>query len=260
MNKKVVIIFILSFLYFFEGTYAQDVIKLRNGKIIDCKITQVDSSMVYYNFSKGNRQLSSYVDFADIQSYQIKGTQHTEAALDSLETTQNKTVIIDSSQYVKPSQRWINMITYSRTYGLHATGWAVQYYGYALNSLSKWSLPMIIGIDWFEINADHILESGYYEASIGYALIGISPFYKLNDVFLLKLGGNIIIGSEILSSRYTCTPDTKSVFGMATEQGIYFVPKSKVGITAGVSVYEKLLTSKVYKNDLGIRLELGIKF
>ncbi len=260
MKDKNVIILTLVFLTCYLAGHAQDVITLRNGKTIDCKITQVDSAMIYYNFFKGDRQLSSYVDFTDVRSYQIKAAQQTDTALDSLEVTQNKTVVIDSSQYVKPSQRWINMITYARTYGIHAQGWSAHYYGYTFTNSCRWALPVVIGINWHEINADYILESGYYEASIGYALIGISPFYKLNDVFLLKLGANIMIGSERLSSRCACTPDTKSVWGIATEQGVYFVPKSRFGITVGVGIYEKLLTSKVYKNDLGVRLELGIKF
>jgi hypothetical protein len=43
-------------------------------------------------------------------------------------------------------------------------------------------------------------------------------------------------------------------------QGIYFIPKSKIGITLGLGVYEKLLNSKVYNNDIGVKLEIGIKF
>jgi hypothetical protein len=33
-----------------------------------------------------------------------------------------------------------------------------------------------------------------------------------------------------------------------------------VGIIVGLSVSEKVLSSKVYKNDIGISLEAGIKF
>ena len=40
-------------------SYSQDVIILRNGKQIDCKITKVDNTVVYYDFVKGERKKGS---------------------------------------------------------------------------------------------------------------------------------------------------------------------------------------------------------
>ena len=54
-------------------SFAQDVIKLRNGESINCKITNVDSTIVYYDFYRAERKMSSFVAINDISSYSIDG-------------------------------------------------------------------------------------------------------------------------------------------------------------------------------------------
>lgn len=171
----------------------------------------------------------------------------------------DNTVIIDTTKYVKETNKWINLITYSQRYGLHADGWSVQYYGYNLRNTSKWSIPILFTIEGFTIHTDYFSQFDYQSVNMSYFMAGISPFYKLNDNFFLNLSANIIFGEETLTDFYA-TESSNTFFGFSPSQGIYFIPKSKVGITLGLSVYEKLLSSEVYKNDIGIKFEIGIKF
>jgi len=90
-------------------------------------------------------------------------------------------------------------------------------------------------------------------------MVGICPFRRLNDYLFLNLGLQLIIGEEELTG-FGGNQSTNTIFGIAPSQGIYFIPKSKVGITLGIGLYEKLLTSKIYQNDYGIKFEVGIKF
>jgi hypothetical protein len=63
---------ILAFLSLFAlASFSQDVILLRNGEQIDCKITRVDSAIIHYDFVKGERKLSSYVAKNEVRSYKI---------------------------------------------------------------------------------------------------------------------------------------------------------------------------------------------
>ena len=240
-------------------SYSQDLIILRNGEQIDCKITKVDSVIIHYDFYKGERKLSSYVAKDNIHSYKINTSDNIPDNSSDLLQIPDNTVIIDTTKYVKETNKWINLITYSQRYGLHADGWSVQYYGYNLRNTSKWSIPILFAIEGFTIHTDYFSQFDYQSVNMSYFMAGISPFYKLNDNFFLNLSANIIFGEETLTDFYA-TESSNTFFGFSPSQGIYFIPKSKVGITLGLSIYEKLLSSEVYKNDIGIKFEIGIKF
>lgn len=258
MKRLLIIILVLSPVLL----EAQDNIILRNGESLDCKITRVDSSIIYYDFYKGERKISSFTDKKDVRSYQISPDHLLDKDVytdNPFATDQNSTVFIDTSKYIRETSKWINLITYSQRFGIHANGWSVQYYGYNLKNTSKWILPIIFSIESFIINSAKLSDSNYNSMSMGYLMFGLSPFYKLNDYIFLNLGGQFLFGSETLGSYYE-SERTNTVFGFVPSQGIYFIPKSKVGITVGLGVYEKFLTSEVYKNDAGLKLELGIKF
>jgi len=233
---------------------------MRNGEKVNCKITKIDSLNVYYNFQKGDRNFASFIAKNEIRSYQYSNkTDSTEISNNISTQNQDKLVIIDTSVYVKTSDQWINLITYSQKYGINATGWSLQYYGYVLKYNSKWMIPCVLGIEDFRIKTDYFSQSKYQSARIGYYMAGISPFRKLNDYFFLNLGLQIMFGTEQLKD-FSSNETTNSIFGVAPSQGIYFISKSKFGIVCGIGLYEKLLTSEVYQNDLGVKLEIGIKF
>lgn len=240
-------------------SYSQDLIILRNGEQIDCKITKVDSAIIHYDFYKRERTLSSYVAKSDIRSYKINTTDNSpENSSDVLQISDN-TVIIDTTKYVKETNKWINLITYSPRYGLHANGWSAQYLGYNLRNTSRWIIPMLFGVERFTIHTDYFSQFDYRSVNMSYFLAGLSPFYKLDDNFFLNLSANIVFGEEELTN-FNGIKSSNTFWGFSPSQGIYFIPKSKVGIILGLSVYEKLLSSEVYKNDIGIKLEIGIKF
>ena len=240
-------------------TYSQDLITLRNGEQINCKITKIDNVIIHYDFFKGERKLSSYVDKKDIRSYKINSTDSIpDSSRDVLQNPDN-TVIIDTTKYVNETNKWINLVTYSQRYGLHADGWSIQYYGYNINNTSRWSIPITLSVEGFKIHPDYFYKSDYYSVNMNYLLAGISPFYKLTNTIFLNFDLNVAFGEEKLKDTYG-TENSHILLGLSPAQGIYFIPKSKVGLTLGLSVYEKSFSSKVYKNDLGIKFVMGIKF
>ena len=249
----VLIIFIPSI------SFSQDLIKLRNGENINCKITKDDGGILYYNFQKGDRELSSYVNKSDIRSYHINESDSLKGDSVRFTSSQYNTVIIDTSKYVKETNKWNNLITYSQRFGAHAKGWSVQYYGYNLKNTSKWAIPIVFGFEGFDIDTDYFSQFNYQSVTMNYFQAGISPFYKLNDYLFLNLGINLIFGEELLTN-YSGQESSNTFWGLSPSQGIYFIPKSNFGIIIGASIYEKLLSSEVYKNDLGLKLEIGIKF
>lgn len=239
---------------------SQDVITVRNGKQIECTITKIDSSIIYYDFVKGNRQLSSFIDKNNVRSYEMQHTENRQKAPgDSLSRENNETVVIDTSKYVEVTQRWVNLVTYSQRYGVHAKGWSVNYYGFLLRNTAKWMVPVAFGVEGSDINQDYFDRSGYSYLKMSYMSAGISPFYKLNENVFLNLGAQLLFGEEELQD-FSGRVSSHTIVGIAPSQGIYFMPRSKFGFVAGISVYEKLLSSKVYKNDIGVKFEIGLKF
>ena len=173
-------------------SFSQDLIILRNGEQIDCKITKIDSAIIHYDFFKGERKLSSYVAKNDIRSYKLNTTDNIPENSSDVFQISDNTVIIDTTKYVKETNKWINLITYSQRYGLNADGWSVQYYGYNLRNTSKWTIPILFGFEGFTIHTDYFSQFDYQSLKMSYFLAGISPFYKLNDNFFLNLGVNLM--------------------------------------------------------------------
>jgi len=239
---------------------SQDLVVFRNGENLNCKITKIDGSNLYYSFKKGDRTITSFNDLNEIRSYTIKTpTDSVKAQDSSIKQVHGNEVIIDTTLFRKTSQKWINIITYSKRYGVHAKGWAIQYYGYILQNDSNWILPCFVGIENFIIDSKYISKSNYQAVRMNYYLVGFSPFKRLNNQLYLNLGIQIILGTEDLID-YSDTQSSEPLFGFAPSQGIFFIPKSNLGITIGLGIYEKFLNSEVYKNDFGIKLEIGVKF
>ncbi len=50
------------------------------------------------------------------------------------------------------------------------------------------------------------------------------------------------------------------IIGLISNQGIKVIPWKAIGLVLGLSVFETIQTSKVYKTNLGFALELRVNF
>ncbi len=240
-------------------SYSQDLIVLRNGEEIHCKIVSVDDDAVYYDFQQHGEKISSYIAKSDIRMYKTGAPENPVTKNHQSKSQQSSTTIVDTSEYKEVTSEWINLATFSMKYGLNAEGWSIQYYGYNLKNTSAWAIPVIFEFERMDIDKDYFSQFNYRSAEISYFTAGISPFYKASEVFYFNFGIMAIFGTEELTA-FNSNESKNTFFGFAPSQGIYFIPKSDFGITMGVSAYEKITSSKVYKGDIGIKLEVGIKF
>ena len=260
-NMKIIKRISLPVLIFMQLlVHSQDLIILRTGDSLKCKITKVDSLSVFYAIRKNDRKIDSFIEKNEIRSYQINGIADSKTDDQAARSNRNnQLVVLDTTAYVKKVTKWINLITYTQKYGVHAYGWEIQGYGYLLKNDSKWILPITYGIEVLKINFDYFIQSGYQSVRMNYYMVGISPLRKLNDYFYAKIGLQLMLGSESLEN-YNGSGSTNEIFGLAPSQGLMFIPKSKIGICIGVGIHEKLLSSAFYQNDIGINLEIGLKF
>lgn len=241
--------FLLLFFLVSVNVVAQDFIKLRNGQEINCKITRQDSTVIFYEFTKGDRTLSSFVSRSDIREYRFSAEQPV-ADSSSVKTLKSPlTVVVDTTAFVRETNKWLSMITFSRIYGITSNGWSVQYQGYNIIGSTRWSIPIVFGVESFMVYPDYMSTN----STLTYMKAGISPIYRITDRIHLNLGCNILYGN-------TGDDGEDIFFGFNPSEGIYYVPKSKFGIVVGLGLYQKLLSTTLYTGDVGVKLEIGIKF
>lgn len=167
-------------------------------------------------------------------------------------------VVDTTTQTVKEPGQWVSLVTFSPKIGFNAIGWSLQFYGFKQRDSRRWAIPL----HWSYERTGVFLEPfarQYYQANLQYLSLGISPFYRLNDYFFLNLGLFGHFGQEELR-RFWFSPERSTFYGVSASQGVYFMSRSRFGITIGLSVYEKSMGSRVYKTDQGVKLEVGVKF
>ncbi len=255
--KKLILLILVLFPIFANS---QDLIILRNGERIDCTITKIDSLNIFYNFLKDGRNISSFTEKNEIRSYQLHSDADSATNPSDLNMNlKNNPVIVDTSVYIKNINRWNNLITFSKMFGTRATGWSLQYYGYVSKNNQRWFIPCVFEFERFAIKQDYFEQFNYQSARISYWMAGISPFIRLKDYFYINTGIQLVMGDEQLMDLNN-QESNRTIFGITSSQGVYFISKSNFGIICGVGLYEKLLSSEVFQNDIGFKLEIGIKF
>lgn len=177
-----------------------------------------------------------------------------------------ETVIAKKTEVSKPqisdkNQKEIhynNVLSFNPSSGIYATGWGLSYYRFKNNEKSDWIIPFMLSIESFIINAATTGNTGYQKAKLNFSMPGISAFKKLDGGAYVNLTLLIPVGHENLTS--SGKESENFLIGVAASQGILIIPKSKSGITIGIGLYQRLLTSKVYKKDFGVRAGIGLKF
>ncbi|HTB06836.1 MAG TPA: hypothetical protein VK806_07790 [Bacteroidia bacterium] len=150
------------------------------------------------------------------------------------------------------------LFTGSFMQGTNANGFDISLYRWPEADSGGWRFPGTIFFENLTINPSAFDHSGYLADKINYGLIGVSVFKNLSTSIYLNLSGLMIIGSEELTDTFEFTSYNLVVGGEATE-GIYYVSKAQFGVVFGIAAYEKVLNSVIYKNDIGFKIEAGLK-
>ena len=154
---------------------------------------------------------------------------------------------------------WKHLVLVGKTFGINANGTKLNYYKNTNYLWNDWLIPWGFGIHSFTINQSHFEKSGYKDANLNTFSIGSSGFKSLERNLYLNLVIQATLGNEKLKDFSNVIND-RFVFGISPSQGIVYIPKSKFGVVLGLSVYEKILSSKVYSFDAGVQFSLGITF
>jgi hypothetical protein len=192
-------------------------------------------------------QPSSFVDFN-----QIKGQR--SALLDkSLEPVKNS---------------WVSLLGGHAAFGTNAEGWGGFYMGYLSSHKGNWAIPFSVAYDKYTVDPGLVIRAGYQKINLNYVKVGIGAMKKIGEDFHFLFNANVPFGIEELEkenldadgNKISTTVSDRLVFGFEPSQSFYFISRSRVGFFLGAGIYERFLSSKIYKNDIGFKIEAGLKF
>jgi hypothetical protein len=162
--------------------------------------------------------------------------------------------------------KWVNLLMANAAFGTNAEGWGGAYMGFSTKQKNGWLIPITVALDRITIDPSLFVRAGYNEKVnllYTYGKVGTGVIRKLGEDFHFLFGLNAIGGPEELTRNNedgTTTISSGFAFGGEASQSFYFISRGKVGFFLGAGVYERVLTSKIYKTDIGLKIEAGIKF
>ncbi|MCF6348516.1 MAG: hypothetical protein L3J20_09490 [Flavobacteriaceae bacterium] len=176
----------------------------------------------------------------------------------------NRQTLTNPSEFEKlsiterdPLLKWINIISYKRMNSKHTEGWGVSYIGFSENK--KLILPFIYSFDRYRIKPESLKNSNYRSANYFTPSFGTEFYYKLFPRVYTNISFQIPVGIERLRDN-NGKKSNNFIIGIASSQGLLFIPKSDFGLVLGAGIYQKAHTSKIFKTNFGIELTGGIKF
>lgn len=161
-------------------------------------------------------------------------------------------------------KKWNSMVTGHAAFGTNSeAGWGVSYYGFKTKESGGWFLTYSVAYDDYAIDPSLIIRKGFNSFDLKYGKIGVGLMRRLGEKFHFAFNALVPVGTEKLTKLLETGSVLESnniVLGIEPQQCFYFITKSKVSLVVGAGIFERFTTSEVYNFDLGLRIEVGIKF
>ncbi|HOY48646.1 MAG TPA: hypothetical protein PL185_13750 [Flavobacteriales bacterium] len=176
-----------------------------------------------------------------------------------------KSILLNNA-LVPEKKTWTSLIQAHAAFGSNAEGWGLSYLGVSSVMKGSWAFPISVAMDKYVIDPGLILRNGYETAKLNYGKIGLGAMKKIGGDFHFLFNVNIPLGVEELvrknqvGSAITYTETTNFIYGVEPTQSFYFMTRSRIGFYLGAGLYERFFKSEVYKSDLGLKIEAGLKF
>ncbi|MBW1299009.1 hypothetical protein [Aquimarina litoralis] len=153
---------------------------------------------------------------------------------------------------------WYDIFNFRKLYSNNYIGWKASYIGFT-DSDDDFIIPLEISFGQTKAKPHILARKGYKVADAYNISPGFNGLLKIHPGVYLELGLNVPIGIEKLVNL----EDQKShrfLVGLSANQGIKIIPWKNYGIVMGISVFQNVQTSRVYKTNFGFGLELGVNF
>ena len=160
---------------------------------------------------------------------------------------------IDLNINQKPSKKIYTAIGLTPSIGVTSVGVSLSIYSFkSADEDKKILFPTAVNIDYFFVTDYFVRELGYSTANFSYFKFGVNPLLRIYKKLYFSFAGQFVFGFDSMGG------DTRLVVGLNLGQGFYYFPNK--GFYCGFGIYEYGSSSRVYPFDLGLKLELGVKF
>lgn len=153
----------------------------------------------------------------------------------------------------KKTTQSFSLISLGYDYGLNASGFSFSYYQFRNHNNDYWNFPSVISFEMLNIHSNSFSNIGAMSASLQYFKPGVMAMKNIYTNTYLGFRFQLPIGYEQIDDDID-----RFLIGIYLSQGIYSIPTK--GVTVGFSLFEYVSSSKVYRADLGVKVEMGIKF
>ncbi len=159
------------------------------------------------------------------------------------------------------SKKRMNLLAVGHFRSRKVTGWSADYFHLRepIPEGKGWFIPYQFRFERFRIEEADFLAIEYIEARLNYGFVGVSPFRRIIGNLYLGLSFKLIVGGESLTDTFD-RDSFNLLLGVASSQGLYWIPRKDYGLVLSVGLYERLLSSQVYRRDIGLQLSAGLKF
>jgi hypothetical protein len=170
-------------------------------------------------------------------------------------TAQDTTVIAATL----PTDHRMSMISFSYKSGVNSDGYGLSYYRFPKHNYKGWYFPFSFSVENISVKAGNISQLNFQTSPLNFFLPGIAACKNFSDNVWFNFGLQIPISSEQLQDVYG-KPVTHPIIGLAPLQQVYIVPRSTYGIFFAIGIYERITNAYSFKDDVGVRAEIGLKF
>jgi hypothetical protein len=156
-----------------------------------------------------------------------------------------------------------NLLSLSYKTGSHSNGYAFTYYHFLKGNFKGWYFPYSLSLENISVMANGISElNAYPTPAPNFIVPGISAMKNIATNLWINFGLQIPLGVEVYNNPSSLVSQNiyHPIIGLAPVQEIFFIPRTTYGLIAGIGVFERISNAYKYQNDIGLQLELGLKF
>jgi hypothetical protein len=232
----------------------EDCLEQLNSKDID-KLT-ADAAAIQ-QLKKADKKVKELPDSISIDQLVNIGSNKAEEVTDR-QSVKAPMPMEKKVEHEEAEYRVDEMSTISVLAGINGSGWTATYYLNSLYASNHIYIPLTASVEYMD-NITTSEANKYQAPSLYYAKIGAEVFYPINKYFWLNGGVQLPIGTERLADSNDNATETV-IAGICLTQSIRVMSSQYDGVTFAVGAFEQVISSRVQPFNVGLRVEIGIKF
>jgi hypothetical protein len=176
-----------------------------------------------------------------------------------------------------PSKRYMNILVANGQVAINTMGVGVKYCGaWQLKKYPRLRIGPSVFYERIQFRKGIKLPRDVTEINISFTTPGLNIQMRVNKILSAQIGLSLLLGSEKITKMYyeNTNPNpfgtpilelrqkttAEGISGFQFEQNLLFLPDKTTGITFGLGLFERTISSSFYETDFGAKIYLGFYF